>query len=49
MKTETKVQLAMAIIGIPVTVLVVWKPNAKWPNPFREALDSAIGTGKSDK
>ena len=36
MKTETKIQIAMAIIGIPLTLFVVWQPNAKWPNPWRE-------------
>lgn len=34
MRAETKLQLAIAVVGIPVMVLVVWKPNAKWPNPF---------------
>lgn len=42
MRAETKVQLALTIVGIPVIMLVVWNPSGstKWPNPFREALDS---------
>ena len=42
MKAETKVQLALTIVGIPVIMLVVWNPSGstKWPNPFREAFDS---------
>ena len=42
MKAEAKVQLALAVVGIPVMMIVVWNPSgtSKWPNPFREALDS---------
>ena len=48
MKTEAKVQLAMAVVGIPVMMLVVWNPSGttKWPNPFREALDSFSKGGR---
>ena len=48
MKTEAKVQLAMAVVGIPVMMLVVWNPSGttKWPNPFREALDSISKGGR---
>jgi len=48
MKTEAKVQLAMAVVGIPVMILVVWNPSGttKWPNPFREALDSFSKGGR---
>tara|TARA_B110001452_G_scaffold168834_1_gene141102 strand:+ start:259 stop:471 length:213 start_codon:yes stop_codon:yes gene_type:complete len=38
MNSQTKIQLAMALAGIPV-LLFVWKPDAKWPNPF--ALDTS--------
>ena len=33
MKPE-RIQLGLAIIGIPL-LLVFWKQDAKWPNPFR--------------
>ena len=38
MNTATKVQLAMAVAGLPL-LLYIWKPDAKWPNPL--ALDTA--------
>ena len=38
MNSQTKIQLAMALAGIPF-LLFVWKPDAKWPNPF--ALDTS--------
>ena len=48
MKAETKVQLALTIVGIPVIMLVVWNPSGstKWPNPFREAFDSISKGGR---
>jgi len=48
MKAEAKVQLALAIVGIPVIMLVVWNPSGstKWPNPFREAFDSVSKGGR---
>ena len=30
MKTESKIQLVMAVIGVPL-IFVLWKPDAKWP------------------
>ena len=33
MKSEAKIQLAMAVIGVPL-IFFIWKPDAKWPNPF---------------
>ena len=33
MKLESKVQLALAAVGLPL-VLWVWKGDAKWPNPL---------------
>ena len=33
MKAEAKVQLAMAVLGVPL-IFYVWKPDSKWPNPF---------------
>ena len=33
MKAESKVQLAMAVVGVPL-IFFLWKPDAKWPNPF---------------
>ena len=48
MRAETKVQLALTIVGIPVIMLVVWNPSGstKWPNPFREAFDSISKGGR---
>ena len=34
MKTESKIQLGLAVLGMPL-LLLLWKPDAKWPNPFR--------------
>ena len=36
MKPE-RIQLGLAVIGLPL-LLVFWKQDAKWPNPFRMAL-----------
>ena len=33
MRTEAKVQLALAAVGVPL-LLYIWKPDSKWPNPF---------------
>jgi hypothetical protein len=33
MRTESKIQLAFAVVGVPL-IFYLWKPNAKWPNPF---------------
>ena len=38
MKPETKVQLGLAVLGLPF-MIYMWKPDAKWPNPF--ALDTS--------
>jgi len=27
------VQLGLAVLGVPL-ILFIWKPDAKWPNPF---------------
>ena len=32
---ETRVQLLLALLGIPL-VFFVWRPDAKWPNPWRQ-------------
>lgn len=37
MRAETRIQLAMALLGVPA-VFVLWKPDAKWPNPFSPFL-----------
>ena len=45
MRTESKIQLAMAVLGVPL-IFYLWKPDSKWPNPF--ALGSPRGsTGDS--
>ena len=36
MRFETKIQLGMAIMGVPL-IFVIWKGDAKWPNPLRAA------------
>ena len=36
MRGDTKVQLGLALIGVPL-LLFVWKGDSKWPNPL--ALD----------
>lgn len=47
MRAETKVQLLLAIVGLPVLTLVVWRgDDPKWPNPFREAFDSISKAGE---
>ena len=33
MKAETKVQAALALLGVPA-IFWFWKADAKWPNPF---------------
>jgi hypothetical protein len=38
MRTESKIQLALALLGVPL-LFYVWKADSKWPNPF--ALDRA--------
>ena len=37
MRPETKIQGALAFLGVPFVLFVLWQPNAKWPNPFRPA------------
>ena len=33
MRAEYKIQAALAVLGIPL-IFFIWKPDAKWPNPF---------------
>jgi hypothetical protein len=33
MKAETKIQLALAVLGVPA-IFYLWRPDSKWPNPF---------------
>ena len=33
MRAETKVQAALALLGVPA-IFWFWKADAKWPNPF---------------
>ena len=33
MRTEYKIQAALAILGVPL-IFFIWKPDSKWPNPF---------------
>ena len=33
MKAESKIQLALAVVGVPF-IFWIWKPDSKWPNPF---------------
>lgn len=39
MKADTKIQLAMAALGLPA-IFYFWRADAKWPNPF--ALQPAV-------
>lgn len=33
MRAESKVQIALALVGVPL-VFLGWRGDAKWPNPF---------------
>ena len=33
MKAEYKIQLALAVLGVP-SIFYLWRPDSKWPNPF---------------
>jgi hypothetical protein len=33
--SPAKIQLALAVIGIPL-IIAIWSPEAKWPNPLRQ-------------
>jgi hypothetical protein len=33
MKAETKIQLTLAMLGVPA-IFYLWRPDSKWPNPF---------------
>ena len=33
MKAEAKIQLAIALLGVPA-IFYFWKADSKWPNPF---------------
>ena len=46
MRAETKVQLALAIVGVPA-IFCFWRADAKWPNPF--ALQRTQGESARDK
>ena len=46
MKPETRMQLGLAVLGVPAMLLFVWKPDAKWPNPFLRSAGAASTTTK---
>ena len=43
MRAEARIQLALAAVGVPA-ILLFWKGDAKWPNPFLQPPSKPGGT-----